>query len=300
MRAGRMHAGEPDIGAALVHRAIAAQFPQWAALPVEPVGSVGTSNAMYRLGEDMVVRLPRTAGTADDVDREHTWLPRLAPSLPVAVPVPLAKGMPTEGYPWPWSVYRWLDGENPLPGRVVAEPGLFAKDLAEFVTALREIDPAGGPSSYRSESLEARDATTRSAITELRGTVDAEAVTGVWDTALKAPAWAGSPVWIHADLQPGNLLMAEGRLSAVIDFECLGLGDPAVDLIVAWYVVPAGARGAFRDAVEADAATWTRGRGWALSIALLELAYYRETNPTMAAIARHVIREVLADAGHAG
>ncbi|QKV96931.1 aminoglycoside phosphotransferase family protein [Streptomyces sp. NA02950] len=299
MCAGRMHAGEPDIDASLVHRAIAAQFPQWADLPVEPVRSVGTSNAMYRLGGDMVVRLPRTAGTADDVDREHTWLPRLAPSLPVAVPVPLAKGMPIEGYPWPWSVYRWLDGENPLPGRV-AEPGLFAKDLAEFVTTLREIDPVGGPSSYRGESLEARDATTRSAITELRGTVDVEAVTGVWDTALKAPAWAGSPVWIHADLQPGNLLMAQGRLSAVIDFECLGLGDPAVDLIVAWYVVPAGARGAFRDAVEADAATWTRGRGWALSIALLELAHYRETNPTMAAIARHVIHELVADAWHTG
>ncbi|WP_236076135.1 aminoglycoside phosphotransferase family protein [Streptomyces coffeae] len=293
-----MHAGEPDIDASLVNRAIAAQFPQWAGLPVEPVGSVGTSNAMYRLGADMVVRFPRTAGVANDVDKEHAWLPRLAPSLPVAVPVPLVKGKPTEGYPWPWSVYHWLDGENPAPGHL-ADPGLLAKDLAEFVTALHGIDPASGPLSYRGEPLEARDASTRSAIAELRGIVDAEAATAVWDAALKAPVWAGSPVWIHADLQPGNLLVAQGRLSAVIDFGCMGLGDPAVDLIVAWYVLPACVRDAFRDAVGADDATWARGRGWALSIALPELTYYRDTNPVMAAIARHVIHELLADPGRA-
>lgn len=240
----------------------------------------------------------RIPGAADDVEKEHQWLPRLAPPLPVAIPAPLGKGTPAEGYPWRWSVYRWLDGANPVVGRI-AEPGLLAADLASFVTALHRIDQAGGPASYRSEHLGARDAVTRAAIAELGGIVGTGAVSAAWEEALRAPERPGPAVWIHADLQPGNLLVARGRLSAVIDFGCLGLGDPAVDLIVAWYVLPAEARGAFRAAVEADDAAWARGRGWALSIALLELRYYRETNPVMATIARHVIEQVLADHDYA-
>ncbi|MEU9123111.1 aminoglycoside phosphotransferase family protein [Streptomyces sp. NPDC048506] len=301
MRARRMHADEADIDLPLVRRLLGAQFPQWAGLRLTPVDSAGTSNAMYRLGADMVVRLPRRAGAADDVAKEHQWLPRLAPLLPAAVPAPLGGGVPGEGYPWHWSVYRWLDGRPPTAGRIAA-PDLLARDMAEFVAALHRIDPADAPPAYRSEPLALRDAATRTAIAELRqradrepqhGLVDTDAVTAVWDAARQAPEWPGPPVWIHADLQPGNLLLARGRLGAVIDFGCAGLGDPAVDLIAAWYVLPATARGAFRAAVGADAASWSRGRGWALSIALLELTYYWETNPRMAAIARHVIREVL-------
>jgi aminoglycoside phosphotransferase (APT) family kinase protein len=298
MCAGRMHADEADIDVSLVRRLLAAQFPQWADLPIELVDSAGTSNAMYRLAEDMVVRLPRIAGAANDVEKEHRWLPRLAPPLPVAIPVPLGEGVPAEGYPWHWSVYRWLDGETPdIEG--IAEPGLLAKDLAEFVAAMRRIDPTDGPPAYRSEPLAMRDVTTRSAIGELSGIVDAHAATAVWDAALQAPQWAGPAVWLHGDLQPGNVLIARGRLSAVIDFGCLGVGDPAVDLIGAWYLLPTGARSVFRTALGADDAAWARGRGWALSIALLELRYYRTTNPVMAAIARRVILEVLTDHEHA-
>ncbi|MFD5113576.1 aminoglycoside phosphotransferase family protein [Streptomyces sp. NPDC058391] len=298
MRAGTMHAEEWDIDVSLVRRLITAQFPQWAGLPVTLVDSAGTSNAMYRLGEDMVVRLPRVAGSANDVEKEHRWLPQLAPGLPVAIPVPLGKGMPAEGYPWPWSVYRWLQGENPAVERI-AEPGLLAKDLAEFVAALHRIDPTDGPPSYRGEPLAMRDAATRDAIKRLYGIVDTGAATAAWDAALRPPARPGPAVWIHADLQPGNLLTVRGRLSAVIDFGCLGLGDPAVDLIAAWYLLPADARGVFRTALEVDDAAWARGRGWALSIALDELRYYRDTNPVMAAIARHVVHEVLTDHAHA-
>lgn len=287
-----MHADEVRTDPALVRRLLGAQFTRWAELPVVAVDSVGTSNAMYRLGTDMVVRLPRTPGAARDVEREHRWLPRLAPALPVAVPTPLGRGTPAGGYPWPWSVYRWLEGENPAIGRV-PDPASFARDLAAFVTALHRIDPADGPSSYRGEALATRDAATRAAIEALRGTVDADAATLAWDAALRAPARSGPAVWLHADLQPGNVLIAGGRLSAVIDFGCLGLGDPAVDLIAAWYLLPAHARGVFRAALGTDDATWSRGRGWALSIALMELRYYRDTNPAMAATARHVIREVL-------
>ncbi|MFC9625438.1 aminoglycoside phosphotransferase family protein [Streptomyces sp. NPDC056930] len=298
MHTGKMHADEPDIDRSLVRRLIAAQFPQWIGLPVEPVVPVGTSNAMYRLGEDLVVRLPRTAGAAGDVEKEHHWLPRLAPSLPAAIPVPLGRGGPAEGYPWHWSVFRWLDGANPAVGEVL-EPGPLAVDLANFVAALHRIDPADGPPSFRSEPLAARDTATRASIAELHEAVDAGAALAVWEAALRASAPTGPAVWIHADLQPGNLLLANGRLSAVIDFGCMGLGDAAVDLIAAWYLLPARARGVFRTALRADDAAWARGRGWALSTALGELRYYRDSNPAMAAIARHVIREVLTDDGSA-
>ncbi|MFI5863962.1 aminoglycoside phosphotransferase family protein [Streptomyces sp. NPDC051546] len=299
MPAAKMHADEPDIDTTLVRGLIAGQFPHWAELPVERVDPAGTSNAMYRLGTDLVVRLPRTPGAAGDVATEHVWLPRLAPGLPAAIPVPLGMGRPAGGYPWSWSVFGWVPGENPVPGRI-AEPELLAADLAEFVAALHRAEPAGAPASYRSETLAARDAATRAAIAELGASaaaeVDAAAVTALWEEALRAEPWSGHPVWIHADLQPGNLLLADGRLAAVIDFGCAGLGEPAVDLISAWYVLPAVARPAFRAALAADGAMWTRARGWALSIALMELTYYKETNPVMAAIARHVIGELLAEA----
>lgn len=295
MCASKIHADEVDIDASLVRRLLDAQFPQWADLPVTRVESAGTSNAMYRLGEDMVVRLPRVAGAADDVAKEHRWLPRLAAPLPIAIPVPLGRGTPAEGYPWPWSVYRWLDGETPVIGRRIAEPDLLARQLAYFVRALQCIDPTGGPVAYRGEPLATRDAATRDAMVQLREIVDIGAATAIWDAALGAPVWPGPPVWIHADLQPGNLLIVRGQLGAVIDFGCAGVGDPAVDLIAAWYLLPAGARRVFRDALGADDAAWARGRGWALSIALMELDYYRDRNLRMATIARHVIDELLAE-----
>ncbi|MFE0178808.1 aminoglycoside phosphotransferase family protein [Streptomyces sp. NPDC059002] len=289
-----MHADEADIDEELVRRLVGARFPEWAALPVELVESAGTSHAMYRLGADLVVRLPRRAGDVDEVRREHHWLLRLAAALPVPVPAPLGMGAPGEGYPYPWSVFRWLDGETPAVGRPLAEPALFAKDMAEFLTALRAVDTSGAPVSYRGEPLASRDANTRAAIAGLRGDVDGDAVTAAWDAALGAAAWQGPGVWLHGDLQPGNVLLDGGRLSAVIDFECMGTGDPAADLIAAWYLMDATARRAFRAALgpATDDAMWARGRGWALSIALDELAYYRETNPRMAGTARHVIGQL--------
>ncbi|TWE21798.1 aminoglycoside phosphotransferase (APT) family kinase protein [Kitasatospora atroaurantiaca] len=298
MRAGRMHADEADIDVAVVRGLIAAQFPQWADLSVEPVDTVGTDNAVYRLGGELAVRLPRIEGAVGSVEREQQWLPLLAPQLPVAVPAPRGLGGPAGGYPWSWSVYRWLDGENPSVNRV-AEPGLLAEDLAEFIRALRRIDPSGGPSAGRGVPLAARDAATRAAIVELRGIIDTDAAGAAWEEALRIPERSGPPAWFHGDLSPGNVLITRGRLSAVIDFGCMGVGDPTVDLIIAWNLLPADARGVFRAALQADDATWARGRGWALSIALIQLPYYRDTNPVLAANARHVIREVLADHEHA-
>ncbi|MEW2066217.1 aminoglycoside phosphotransferase family protein [Streptomyces sp. NPDC007346] len=280
--------------AALVRTLIASQFPHWADLPVKVVDASGTANAVYRLGDDKVIRLPRTEGSAADVATEAHWLPRLAPQLPVPVPAPLAQGAPAEGFPWAWSVCTWLEGANPLPGEGSWAPDAFAADLAEFVLALRRIAPTDGPPAYRSEPLASRDVETRKVIAALGGVLDAEAAGAVWDRALTAPAYTGAPVWVHGDLQPGNVLVADGRLTGVIDFACMGLADPAVDLIAAWYLLPAGAREVFRTAVGADEASWERGRGWALSIAVMELAAYRESNPVMARNARWVIGETLA------
>nr|WP_042375489.1 aminoglycoside phosphotransferase family protein [Streptacidiphilus neutrinimicus] len=290
-----MHLDEVDTDIALARRLVAAQFPQWAHLDVGDAERTGTSNAMYRLGADMVVRLPRRPGAAEDVKKEHAWLPRLAAELPVAIPVPVGQGTPESAYPWSWSVYGWLDGGNPVPGRL-ADPVQLATDLGAFVTTLRCIDPSGAPASYRSESLPSRDAATRRALAVVSDLVDVDAALAVWETALRAPEWAGNLVWIHSDLQPGNLLVsAAGRLSGVIDFGCVGLGDPAVDLLPAWYVLPGAARPRFRSAVGADNAAWTRGRGWVLSVALMELSYYRHTNPAMVASAQRALDELLAE-----
>jgi aminoglycoside phosphotransferase (APT) family kinase protein len=294
-----MHVDEADIDVALVGRLLAAQFPLWADLPVKPVHPAGTDNAIYRVGGDMAVRLPRIHGATAQLEKEHQWLPRLAPLLPLAIPIPLGKGTPAEGYPWHWSVYRWLEGEPATRDRI-ADPRRAATELAQFIAALQQIDPLGGPppgehNSFRGVPLARRDLSTREAITALRDTIDADAATGAWEAAVQAPAWQGPGRWLHGDLLAANLLAQHGRLSAVIDFGCLGVGDPACDVMVAWTCLSAETRDVFRAALPLDDATWARGRGWALSFGLIALPYYRSTNPVLSGIARYAIDEVLAD-----
>jgi aminoglycoside phosphotransferase (APT) family kinase protein len=293
-----MHADEVGTDVALVRRLLAGQFPQWAELPVEPFDSPGTVHAIYRLGDHLSVRLPLVEWGSGDVEKEQRWLPRLAPLLPVAIPTVLGKGVPAEGFPWPWSVCRWLDGGNPDAGRLAAADArtgaALAMDLAGFVGAFRRIELPGGPPAYRGGPLAEQDTGTRAAIAELKGLIDTDAATAAWDAALRAPEWAGPPVWVHADLMPGNLLVADGRLTGVIDFATAGVGDPACDLIIAWNLLPPRAREEFRARLNPDDATWARGRGKALSMALIQLPYYLDTNPAIAANARHVISAVLA------
>ncbi|MFI6939347.1 aminoglycoside phosphotransferase family protein [Streptomyces sp. NPDC050418] len=289
----KMHADQAEIDDALVRRLVEGQFPQWAGLPVRHVDSPGTVNALYRLGEELVVRLPLRTGSDDEIATEFAWLPRLAAQLPVPIPEPLAQGAPAGHIAWSWSVYRWLDGTPPVIGELT-DPRELAADLAGFITALRRVDTTGAPRCSRGGPLAPRDEATRKALAQLDGVIDTAAAAAVWEKALAAPAYDGPDRWMHGDLQPGNLLLRDGRLAAVIDFGLVGVGDPTVDLITAWYVLPAEARADFRAAVGADEATWVRGRGLALSIALLELSYYRETNPRMASTARHVIAEILA------
>jgi aminoglycoside phosphotransferase (APT) family kinase protein len=300
MPTGKMHADEVDTDKSLVGRLVAAQFPQWAELPVEPVPSAGTDNALYRLGDDMVVRLPRRERTSATLEKERRWLPRLAPLLPLAVPVPLAEGTPAERYPFEWSVYPWLKGEDATTQRV-ADLSQLASDLARFVGALQQIDTTGGLSPgehnfFRGVPLAMRDAQTRAAIGSLGGAIDVGAVTAAWESALRLPEWEHPPVWIHGDLDSRNLLVQGGRLSAVIDWGGLALGDPACDAMVAWKVLSADTRHIFRDELSVDGSTWGRARGWALSQALGALSYYTlETNPVLVLEARQWLTEVLAD-----
>ena len=268
-----MHADEVETDASLVRRLVAVQFPHWADLPIAPVPPSGMDNALYRLGDDLVVRLPRVHWAASLAAKEHRWLPKLAPHLPLAVPVPLTLGEPGEGYPWQWTVCRWLEGEN-ATAVPIDDPREAAARVARFLIALHRIDATGGPPAGhgRGVPLAARDASTRAAITALHGRVDTGAAIVTWEAALRAPVWDGPPIWIHGDLYPANLLVAGGRLSAVIDFGCLGVGDPACDLIPAWMLFSGASRGVFRAALGVDNATWARGRGWALSVALGAIA----------------------------
>ena len=298
MPVGKMHVDEANIDALLVRRLLTAQFPQWADLSIELVHPAGTDNALFRLGDDKVVRLPRIQAAVAQVDKEQQWLPRLAPFLTLPIPVPVAKGVAGDGYPWHWSIYRWLTGESATTERAI-DFSQAAVELAQFIAALQRIDPTGGPppgahNSYRGEPLVARNNATRAAISTLNDAVAAAAATSAWDAAVQASAWSGAPVWIHGDLQPANLLAQRGQLSAVIDFGCLGVGDPACDLMVAWNLLSAESRELFRTALHVDDATWARGRGWALSFGLIALPYYQNTNPMLAQIARYAIDEVVA------
>jgi aminoglycoside phosphotransferase (APT) family kinase protein len=287
-----------EIDTSLVRRLIAAQFPAWAHLPIRPVELGGWDNRTFHLGEDMTARLPSAEAYAAQVDKEHRWLPRLAPSLPLPIPVPLAKGNPGDGYPWHWSIYRWLEGEVATIDRV-ADMREFAATLAHFLTCLQRIDPSGGPvpgphNFYRGGPLATHDAETRRVIAALSGAIDGTTATAAWEAALSA-TWQGSPVWLHGDVAASNLLVTAGRLSAVIDFGCSAVGDPACDLTIAWTLFSGESREAFRAALRLDSATWIRARGWALWKALIALAAPFGPYAVEAVTARYVLDEVLAE-----
>jgi len=287
-----------DITADLVSRLVRAQFPQWAGLPVRRVDADGWDNATFRLGEEMSVRLPSAEQYVPAVQKEQRWLPILAGQLPLPVPEPLAAGVPGCGFPWRWSVYRWIDG-TPVTGQTVLDLTQFAADLAGFLSALYRIDPAGGPlpgahNFFRGGPLAVYDSETREALSALQGHIDTVLAAEVWRAALRAP-WQGRPVWFHGDAQPGNLLAKDGRLCAVIDFGTCGVGDPACDTTIAWTFLDGQASRVFRQQLPVDAATWTRGRGWAIWKAMKVLAAALDTDPEDAAFTTGVIHKIMVD-----
>jgi len=288
-----------NVTISLVRELIARQFPHLSTRSVVKVEPGGWDNATFRLGSDMSCRLPRGAEYAGQVEKEHRWLPLLAPGLPQPIPLPIALGAPGIGYPYHWSVNRWLEGE-PVSHVPVPDHELLAFDLAKFLNALYRIDTAGGPAPgthnfHRGGRLSVYDAETRDAIRSLGDDIDTRAALSVWEEALEAKR-RGPAVWLHGDVSPGNLLVdRNGRLSGVIDFGCCGVGDPACDFVIAWTFFRGQSRRAFSEGLAFDEPTWKRARGWALWKALIVASGLTETNAMDATDARTLIDEILSD-----
>lgn len=271
-----MHRDELELSEPLVRRLVGEQFPEWRELPLRRVEPEGTVNAIFRLGDELAVRLPRRDGPTAPGSKELDWLPRLATLLPVDVPVPVAQGRPAAGYPWFWEVHTWVAGGTAPVEEIDAVQA--ARDLAALVQALQRIDPTGAPRG-RGIPLAERDVEIRGWLERFDG---GPAVVAEWERALAAPPWSGPPVWHHGDLDVRNWLVSNGRITGVVDWGSMGVGDPAVDVMVAWKLHSAVARDAFREALPTDDATWERARGWALSQAVAILAYYTpENNPVL-------------------
>jgi len=289
----------PEIDTALAAALVAEQFPRWARLPVDPVVPGGHDNRTFRMGDELTIRLPTADGYVPGELKEHLWLPQLAPVLPLPIPEVVAAGAPSGLFPRPWSVRRWIEGDTATSSRI-GDPVGFARDLAAFLSALEEADAVGGPAAgaqsfHRGGDLGVYDPETRRAIETLGddlGAQRARAATEMWDAALSS-RWLGPPVWFHGDIAPGNLLVRDGRLAAVIDFGTSGVGDPACDLVIAWTTLRGEAREVYLEALGRDDATVARGRGWALWKALITVVEHGPSGDAHAVEARATLGELL-------
>jgi aminoglycoside phosphotransferase (APT) family kinase protein len=291
----RMHSDQVDIDEETVAALVAAQFPDWQGLPVRRVTSHGTVNALFRLGDDVLLRFPLRPGPErrEELLAEQDHARRLTGKVPLEVPEPLALGEPGDGYPGPWAAYRWIPGEI-ASDRTIGDADAFAADLAGFARAVHRLDTEGRSWDGRSRGgpLRSQDDWVRHSLAQSKDLTDTEGITAIWERCLEIPH-ADADVWIHADLMPGNLLVRDGRLVAVIDVEGMCVGDPAVDLMPAWNLLAAGPRASYQRAMAVDDATWERGRGWAIVQAIGCVWYYVDTNPVMAETARHTLAAVL-------
>lgn len=292
-----MHENELVINESMVQELLDTQCSSWKNLPLTAIPSTGTEHVLFRLGTDYIIRFPRvewsTGSVNKTIEKEFKWVPQLSKLLNVPVAEPIFKGNPDENYPWSWIIAKWNDGHIP-DFEKANEYNQLAKDLAYFLNDLHKINLPNGPLSRRGLPLLELDIQTRKAIIELESEIDTQAVTKLWIQLINVPKWKQSPVWVHGDFLPGNVLVKNNRLNAVIDFSDLGIGDPACDLIIAWSLFNTTSRQIFRNYLEnIDNNTWERGKGWALSIALIMLPYYKYSNPAMASLARVMIRNVL-------
>jgi len=287
-----MHEAEYPIDTALVGELVAEQFPELSDLPVREFRSTGTVNTIFRLGDDLYARLPRVELWAGQLDVEWRWLPVLAPHLTLRVPQPLRRGSPSGSYPYSWSIYRWIHGQ-PYADERVDDEIRAARDLARFIGELRSCAPAPGAPTAGRGPLRALDQSTRAALDLAGAAFDRRAARAAWEGALDTPEWTGPPVWVHGDLLRPNLLVDAGRICAVIDFGCVGVGDPAADVVAAWSVFGPSGRDVFRTLLDVDDDTWSRARGYALHQAVWIIPYYAETNPEFVRQAIRTVEEVV-------
>jgi aminoglycoside phosphotransferase (APT) family kinase protein len=289
----KMHKGEIDIDVTLVKQLLTGQFPYLAERSITVVRSTGTVNAIYRLGDEFCVRLPRLEEWAVSIDNEWIWLPILAPHISLNIPKPFALGKPTDEYPYPWAIYEWIKG-FPYQDDLISDERQIAYDLANFILELRRVDSLGAPHGGRDPLIDL-DVITRSAIESSKEVIDTKAVSAVWKNCLEAPPWDGKSVWIHGDLLKSNFLVQGGHLRAILDFGGVGIGDPAADIVPAWSVFNLAGREIFRRALDVDDDTWRRARGYALHQALMIIPYYPKTNPDFVAMAKRTVEEILTD-----
>jgi aminoglycoside phosphotransferase (APT) family kinase protein len=290
-------AAEVDIDEALVRALLLEQHPDLAALSLTHVGE-GWDNAVFRLGENLAVRLPRRAATAPMIEHEQRWLPQLAPRLPLPVPTPVRMGRPGAGFPWSWSVVRWVRGTNAATDPI-RDPQAVAATLGRFLRALHQPAPEEAPRSpHRSIPLDARTSRLHEHLDQLGDTVNRERVLRLWDRLVVTPRWPGPPTWIHGDLHPANLVLVDDQLAAVIDFGDITCGDPATDLSVMWMLLPPEHRETLFTAAgrnrsnPSDEQMWRRARGWALAIGVAVVALGRDGN-TLTDLGRKAIAAAL-------
>jgi aminoglycoside phosphotransferase (APT) family kinase protein len=300
-----MPAADVDVTAVLVRRLLAGQHPDLAGRPVEFLAN-GWDNAMFRLGDDLVVRLPRRQAAAQILLNEQRWLPVLAKTIQLPIPAPERTGRPAHGYPFSWSVVPYLPGE-PAAGAGSLDLAGAADSVGRFLGALHAPAPTDAPANpFRGVPLADRAGSFAANLGLVSDQVDREAVLPVWVAAVAAPVYPGPPRWLHGDLHPANILVSDGRVSGVIDFGDITAGDPATDLAVAWMLLPLGHHAAFRSAYRsaradpagsaedaASTALWTRARGWALNLAIVFLAHSAD-NPQLLNVGRRTLSRVLA------
>jgi aminoglycoside phosphotransferase (APT) family kinase protein len=295
--AARLHDEEVAVTSSLVRHLVASSFPQWADFPLTRVASTGTDNAIFRLGDQLGLRFPRVGWAENQIAKESEWLPRIALQLPVEVPEPLAVGEPGAGYPFPWLVFRWLEGDD-MQHLEDVDFDQLARDIAAFVHALEAIDATGVPLGGRHGGrMWADDETVRSCIEALQDEIDANLALSVWEAALEAGPWRRPPVWVHGDLLPGNVIVRDGRVTGIIDWSSAGAGDPACELMIAWALPPA-ARALYRSLLELDEPAWARARGLVVEQAVNFITYYRTSIPAGVAAASQRLNALLSDQRH--
>jgi aminoglycoside phosphotransferase (APT) family kinase protein len=285
---------EVEVDEMLVRKLLIEQHRDLADRTIRALDS-GFDNVSFRLGDDLGVRLPRRAAAVPLIVNEQRWLPRIADRLPLPIPAPARIGKPSRLYPWPWSIVPWLHGDtgdrSPL-----AKPADAGRRLGSFLTALHRPAPASAPfSQWRSVSLARRADSFEHRMAELDDSVDSSRLLRVWATALRAEPHPGPSSWIHGDLHPGNILIADGTVSAVIDFGDLCAGDPATDVATVWMTLPAEGWDHFwSDYRTIDRGLWHRSIGWAILFATM-LVGLGEDRPSYGMVGRRAIELILAN-----
>jgi aminoglycoside phosphotransferase (APT) family kinase protein len=282
----------------LAQSLIDSQFPAWSHLPLKKIDSAGTDNSIYRLGKELALRFPVSVSAAEQVAKEHRWLPKLS-SFAAAIPIVVGAGRPTNEYPFPWSVMNWIEGKD-AASTIISDWLTMADDLGQFVRKFRGQNTSGAPvagkhNGFRGTALVNLDQVARNAMNALEDTFDKACLLKIWEQALGVEPWAGSPVWIHGDIHAANIIVRNDGIAGIIDFGLMGIGDPACDLALGWSLLPPRAREIFRTAANVDEPTWQRGKGWGLYIGVIALSYYRDRNPTLSGIAEKAIRAVIED-----